>query len=173
MTKNAGSVAQVSLRGPHQPRHLRFLELHETAGWRLKVYGVSVDRPAPDPNVIEAVKALAPSALPGPAVHTGSEEDPYDTDRYGVGFVIAHDTGERVYALYDWWADENEIHQRMLSGRRAWLDLRPHPTAAIGCVWEMAVTDFERRAWLRHVLQNPDGPDVAAYLEDRMEAEDV
>jgi hypothetical protein len=34
-----------------------------------------------------------------------------------------------------------------------------------GCVWELEVVDFERRAWLEDVLSNPAGPDLDAYLE--------
>ena len=33
-----------------------------------------------------------------------------------------------------------------------------------GCVWELAVVDFERRAWIEDVLANPDGPDLERYL---------
>jgi hypothetical protein len=173
MTENAGMVARLSTRVPHHPRHLGFLELHETAGWRLKVYGIAPEASAPAPEVVDTVKALAPTVLPDPPVHSGSD-DPFDTDRYGVGFAIAHDSGDHVYALYDWWADGNELHQRVLSARRAWLgEMRPHPTEAIGSVSELAITEFERRAWLRHMLTNPDGPDITAYLDDRLEAEDV
>ncbi|MEU7834884.1 MULTISPECIES: hypothetical protein [unclassified Nonomuraea] len=42
--------------------------------------------------------------------------------------------------------------------------LAPHPSQAAGCVWELSVTDFERRAWMTHVLANPGGPDLDAYL---------
>jgi hypothetical protein len=35
---------------------------------------------------------------------------------------------------------------------------------AAGCVWEIEVVDFERRAWLEDVLANPDGPDIERYL---------
>lgn len=38
------------------------------------------------------------------------------------------------------------------------------------CVWEFAVQGHERRAWLRHVLANLQGPDLDAYLEDRLAA---
>jgi hypothetical protein len=36
----------------------------------------------------------------------------------------------------------------------------------MACVWELEVIDFERRAWLRDVLE--DG-DVAAYLDRALE----
>ena len=55
----------------------------------------------------------------------------------------------------------------MLStGRDRPAELSEHRTQAIGCVWELAVTDHERRAWLRHVLQHGD---LEAYVADTFE----
>jgi hypothetical protein len=36
----------------------------------------------------------------------------------------------------------------------------------VGCVWELAVLEHERAAWVRHML-TPAEPDLAAYLADR------
>lgn len=118
-------------------------------------------------------EALVPSVLPSPAVHSGSD-DPHDIDRYGVGFVILHDAEDYAFALFDWWAGEDELHQRVYSSLPTRLGaMRPHPTSSIGCVWELAVTDFERRSWLEHVLSRPDGPDIEAYLGDHLENDDA
>jgi hypothetical protein len=66
-----------------------------------------------------------------------------------------------------WWANENELHARYFA---APLDdpgaLVPLADAGMACVWELEVIDFERRAWLRDVLE--DG-DVAAYLDRALE----
>jgi hypothetical protein len=168
MTVTQPPGVAVQLRGPYRPRPIRFLGLHETVGWTLKVYGIAAEGERPRAALVEAVRALAASVLPSPAVQTAGAEP----DRYGLGFVIVHDAGDYCFALYDWWACENELHQRLYS---APLDspgtLRAHPTPAIACVWELAVIDHERRAWLRHVLTRPDGPDVGAYLRERYEGE--
>jgi hypothetical protein len=169
MVATRSSPFAVHLRGPHRSRPIRFLGRHETVGWTLKMYSISAqgERRA-RAALVEAVRALAPSVLPAPAVWSG----PDGPDRYGIGFVIVHDAGDYCFALYDWWAGENEIHQRLYS---APLDqpeaMRPHPTPAIACVWELAVLDHERRAWVRHVLARPGGPDAGAYLRDRFEGE--
>jgi len=49
--------------------------------------------------------------------------------------------------------------------------LAPHPSLAIGYIWELAVTDFERRAWIENVLVSPTGPNLDAYLEAQFEAD--
>jgi hypothetical protein len=153
----------IALRARHRPRPIRFRGLHELAGWRLKLYGIATHGAVPRPALLDAALETAGAALPQPPDADG---------RYGVGFVVAHDAADFGFVLVDWWYHENEIHQRLFSAR---LDdptaLQPHPTDAIGCVWELAVVDFERRAWLRHVLANPTGPDVDAYLDARFEAD--
>ncbi|MER6950866.1 hypothetical protein ABT294_43310 [Nonomuraea sp. NPDC000554] len=151
----------ISLRQPHRPRAISYHGVRTVAGWTVKLYGISANDAAPRAELLHATTEIAASALPSP---------PRAGDRYGIGFAIAHDAADYCFALVDWWSGENEIHQRLYSApldRPA--ELRPHPSQAIGCVWELAVTDFERRAWLRHVLAAPDGPDVAAYLQSHFE----
>ena len=155
--------------GAYRPRSISFLKSHESSGWRLKFYGITADGGAPRTDLVTVAEALVPSVLPSPAVYNGGT-DPHDLDRYGVGFVTLHDADDYAYALFAWWAGESELHQRVYSSLPNRLaTMRPHPAPAIGSVWELAVTDFERRAWLRHVLSRPGGPDIEAYLGDRFE----
>ena len=75
-------------------------------------------------------------------------------------------------ALIYWWQSENELHQRIYVSPKdepiAFTQVENQPT---GCVWELAVVDFERRAWLEDVLANSSGPDVERYLERRFDAD--
>ena len=122
----------------YRSRPIRFLRLEG----QTKVYGIAAHAELPRPELVEAAVA--------------------SLDREGPGFLIVHDAADHCFALIHWWANENEVHQRILT---APLDeptaLRPLETPAIGCVWELEVTDFERRAWIEHVLK---GDDLAAYL---------
>jgi hypothetical protein len=161
----------ITRTGAYQPRAISFLKLHEAAGWRLKFYGITMPGEPLRPELMTVAEALVPSALPHPAVHSGTD-DPHDIDRYGVGFVILHEAADYSFALFCWWAGENELHQRVYSSLPIRLGaMRPHPTPVIGCVWELAVTDFERRSWLEHVLARSEGPDIEAYLDERYEDE--
>lgn len=161
----------ISRPGMYRPRPIRFLGLHEVAGWRLKFYGISSLAERPRRELVETARALAPRALPRPAVYVGRRH-PHDLDRYGAGFVVVHDTRDYAYALFHWWAGKNEIHQRMYSALPNHLEaMRRHPTSAIGCVWELAVVDFERRSWLRHLLTGGGDPDLEAYVADHFEDE--
>jgi hypothetical protein len=121
----------------------------------MKVYGIAARADQPRAELVDAAVAALPDVLPADA---------------GLGFAIAHDAADYCFVLVNWWAHENEVHQRILT---APLDdpaaLRPLETRAIGCIWELEVVDFERRAWLEHVLARAEGPDVEAYLAARFD----
>ena len=153
-----------ALQAPYKPRHVRFIRREDVAGWRLKLYGIALYGKGPDPAFVGATRDLAASVLPQP---------PATDDRYGVGFATAHDATSAYIALVYWWQSENELHQRIYVSPKedpiAFAQVENQPT---GCVWELAIVDFERRAWIEDVLASPNGPEVERYLESRL-AEDV
>jgi hypothetical protein len=147
-------------RAPYQPRSVRFLRRVDLDDWIVKLYGITPRGRSIRAAAAEAALRAAREVLPSPAI---------TADRYGTGFVIAHDAPRRCYALVCWWAEENEIHQRMLSAPADRPEeLSPHAGDAVGCVWELSVTDFERRAWITHVLARPGGPDMRSYLAQEL-----
>ena len=153
-----------ALEAPYKPRHVRFIRREDTNGWQLKLYSIALNGREPDPSFVEATRDLAASILPQP---------PDTDDRYGVALATAHDATSAYIALVYWWQSENELHQRIYvspkGGPIAFTQVENQPT---GCVWELAIVDFERRAWIEDVLANPDGPDLERYLERQLN-EDV
>jgi hypothetical protein len=147
----------------YQPRPVRFIRLERQGDWRLKVYGIATPGRAPRAELVAAAVKLAGVVLPEPAV---------SDERYGVGVVIAHDAATYCFALLYWWQSANELHQRVYAAPRD----RPQALTklsdpAAGCVWELSVLDFERRAWIEDVLANPHGPDIDRYLTRQFSAE--
>ncbi len=159
MTDVAHTLRPPGLGRPYEPRHVRFIRREDVEGWRLKLYGIALNGKEPDPAFVEATRDLAASVLPQP---------PSSDDRYAIGFATAHDATSLYIALIYWWQSENELHQRIYvspkDGPIAFTQVENQPT---GCVWELAIVDFERRAWLEDVLAAPDGPDVERYLARR------
>lgn len=165
MTSHTTRQSVITLRGPHRPRRIRYLGEHHVRGWRCKLYGIARDGDRPREAVVDAATEAAERTLPQPPVTGSGDVD----ERYGVGFIIAHDGGERGYVLVDWFAGENEIHERLLSmPLDGSAQLTPHSSPAIGCVWELEVVDFERRAWIEHVLK---GPDLDAFFAAHLNTE--
>ena len=149
------------LQEPYHPRPIRFLELWQHAGWRLKLYGIAYRRDLPRPELIDAARAVARQRLPQPAA---------EQSRYGVGFLGVHDGRGACFVFVDWWANENELFHHVYVSPSD----RPHalqymtPTGLAACVWDLALIAFERQAWLDAVLAQPTGPDLEAYLACRL-----
>jgi hypothetical protein len=122
---------------PHQTRCIRFLE----RDGRLKHYGIALHDRVPRRELVAATRRVAHDVVPGEA----------------LGFTIAHDAATAGLGLVYWWANENEVHCRVFA---APLDdpgaLEPADGTGLACIWELEVIDFERRAWLRDVLQDDD-----------------
>lgn len=139
------------------PRQIAFRELWSAEDWQLKVYGIAHGRPEPRLELFEAAKRAASAVLPPPT-------PPVEA----VGFIGAHDARGGCYVFVCWWADENELHHRLFLGPSP-RELRPSsPSDSTGCVWDLAVIDFERRAWYETMLVNPDGPAIEGYLARRL-----
>jgi hypothetical protein len=134
----------------YRPRSIRYIGREDLGDWRLKVYGIGTHAGDARPEFVAATLDAAREALP---------------EGGGEGFVIAHDAQTAGLGLVYWWANENEIHARFFASP---LDdpsaFAPVDGTGLACVWEMEVLDFERRAWLEHVLKNDD---VDGYLAMR------
>jgi hypothetical protein len=146
---------------PYKERPIRFLELWQHAGWRLKVYGIAHGRPAPRPALIEAAKIAARERLAG---------IPGSMRHYSVGFLGIHDGLTANFVFVDWWADENELHHHVFispTDNPAQFTYAT-PTGLVACVWDLRVMAFERQAWLDTVLRRTEGSDFDAYLQQRL-----
>ena len=106
-------------------------------------------------------------ALPAKAAELVAEAEAQlaATEQEGMGFVILHRSTEGVWLLLHWWVDGDACAQLLwhspLDGPPAFTPLdRP----SMACVWELALIDHERRAYVRS-LSIP-GDAVAAYLQD-------
>ena len=157
-------MTPIELQEPYQKRPVRCLEVWTCGDWRMKVYGISYQRPAPRPELIEAAKVLAQQRLPQPAM---------TPTRYGVGFIGVHDGRGGNFVFIDWWADENELHHHVYVSPAAdpeALDYKT-PGGLAACVWDLAVLAHERLAWVETVLANPAGPDLEAYLARQLDTE--
>lgn len=156
-------MANSAATANYQPRHVRFLHYTSVGEWQLKVYGIALWGKSVRGDLVDAVPALAQLALPSPTSSQSHEE---------VGFVVIHDAADYAYVLVHWWEGGNEIHQRLYSApANGTSEMRPHEGAAIGCVWELSVVDFERRCWIDNILKPSTGPDKDAYLRSQFNAD--
>jgi hypothetical protein len=147
------SVADIAadLNRTYAPRLAEFVSDERFGPWRCKLYGVADPAKGVRSELLEATRERAARSLP--------------EDGYGAAFAIAHDAAYPIALVY-WWQGVNELHQRSFIGASI-EGLEPVEWTPAGCVYELAIVEFERRAWIDDVIGNPDGPDVEGYLGRR------
>ena len=141
----------------YHPRLGQFVSDVRFGGWRLKLYGLAAPDKGVGSELLARTRELAERSLPdGDAAH-------------GAAFAIAHDARFPISLVY-WWQATNELHQRIYVGEPGGLpDSSPVELTPAGCVWELAIVEFERRAWIEDVIGNAAGPDVERYLGRRFD----
>ena len=149
------NVATDSLAHAYRERRGRFVSDERFGDWRLKLYGLADPEKGVRDELLAATRELAQRSVP--PVH----------EAYGAGFAIAHDAAFPIALIY-WWQGTNELHQRVYAGS-AIDDLSAVTLTPAGCVYELAIVEFERRAWVDDVIGNPDGPDLERYLSRRFD----
>jgi hypothetical protein len=150
------SVHASPLAHAYHERRGTFVSDERLGDWRLKLYGLAAPDRGVRPELLDVTRELAAQSLP-----------PVDDAHHGAAFAIAHDARFPIALIY-WWQDENELHSRVYAGES--LDrMAPAPATALGCVWELGIIEFERRAWIADVIGNPGGPDLDAYLRRRFD----
>ena len=148
---------------PYEPRAFRFIELLSIDDWRMKLYGIAWKGDLPRPELLEAARRVATDTL---AKETANN--------YKVGFVGAHDGRNACFVFVDFWGNENELFHRVFLSRandpRALIPAQDSDSSV--CVWDLRLQDFEREAWIKHILRQANAPDFDTYLDERLN-EDV
>jgi hypothetical protein len=144
---------------PYEPRSFRFIELLSIHGWRMKLYGIAWQRDLPRSELLAAAKRVAADVLANETANN-----------YKVGFIGAHDGRNACFVFVDFWGNENELFHRVYLSR---LNEPQSLTAAKSldssvCVWDLHLQNFEREAWIKHILHKPTVSDFDAYLAERL-----
>ncbi|MEM9464602.1 MAG: hypothetical protein AAGA90_04485 [Actinomycetota bacterium] len=144
------------MTGRFRTRPTRPLGIWSINGWRLKAYAITLDDEPITTAVLGAVHTLLAAEIPS-------------TDTDDVGFAIVHHGAEQVWVLADLWSGDILSQHTFCADLDTPTAFRPVPAGGpTACVWELAVHAHERDAFVAHVLDPLDGPDVAAYLADRL-----
>ena len=142
-------------RAPYQPRRTWSPGRRELAGWTLKMYAISAHGEKLGTELLDAAMGHAALHLPGATA-----------DEPAMGFVIVHAGEEAVWLLVETWKGEI-LEQRVYRAELETSDFQPSGfEQSAACVWELEVIHHESRAWIEHVLSNPEAPNWQGYLDD-------
>ena len=143
-------------RQPWVPRTVRRLGQWTSGAVPLKAYAILADPGAePDPALAaQAAEIVAQAA--GRIAETAQE---------GIGFVILHQGRQANWLLLNWWVAGGICAELLWrSSRDAPLAFSALDRPLMACIWELALIDHERRAYVRSLSGPGDG--LAAYLQD-------
>ena len=134
-------------------------ELLRVGDWRMKLYGIACREDLPRESLLASAREIARDQLSKETVNN-----------YRVGFVGVHDGRDAAFVFVDFWGNENELfHRAFLSRDNNPEKLSPaKPADSSVCVWDLHLQSFERAAWIKHVLREPDAPDFDGYLAERL-----
>ncbi|WP_433021946.1 hypothetical protein [Kribbella sp. CA-294648] len=157
----------------YSPRTVTQYGVETINGWPTKLYGLAVEG-EPGQELVAAARSAAGASLPTTTGGTTGDRagldpgdrgglDPGDEGERAAAFVIAHQARPACFVLVYWWASSVDLclaYFRSPLERPA--ELSPMPEHSTGCVWELALTNHERTAWVEHVLNGD--PSLDAYL---------
>ncbi|UCH25782.1 MAG: hypothetical protein JSV66_17955 [Trueperaceae bacterium] len=149
-----------SMRSSYQPRSIRFVELYEALGWRLKIYSILHSERVLDQELFSTAKETALAFLPQPAI---------TKSHYGVGFLSAHRGSSYDFVTIAYWSYETELRfQTYMRPSSDSYQLEALTASELSNdVWDLKLLAFEREAWVDSMLQR-EKPDLDAYLSMRL-----
>jgi len=83
----------------------------------------------------------------------------------GLGYLIVHAGDVDDWLLLRWWVDGGIVAGE-LACRRGDAPFKIFEKPYIECVWEGVVTEFERDAWVRHIMAGSGHSEE--YLSDQL-----
>lgn len=164
LPSNAMTVTQ-----RYAPRQLHFAHLRRTATHVLKVYTLGIGDQQPMPASVAAAELVAGEYLAVPHDQAPvAGIDWWGLPSHGVGVLVVHRGRDAIVAVLDVWVDSSMLrHHAWVARLSAATQFVSIASTDIGPgVWELAVVQHERAAWLRHVLREHGQPDLDAYLAD-------
>ena len=143
-----------------KPRPIRFLELLDFNGWKVKTYSISFD----SSDITEVITSTVKSNL----CEWLLKSKDYNIPTYNIATLIIHKWRGGHFAIISWWTDENMLQVLV------YLATNENPThfklysdkGIVTCVWEMEVLWFERNAWIEEVLRKEiNSENINNYLQ--------
>jgi hypothetical protein len=149
----------------YQTRKVEFNRVVTVGVWSVKVYQIT------HRLKFESEGILDHAVLNLPAWLERSNTLGFETHR--TAFLIVHEGRDGVWTLLNWWLGGEMLQSITFHthhDRPGVFRMLPQE-GFMACVWEMAVTAFEREMWIEHILKKAGNPDFAAYLAAHLDEE--
>ena len=144
----------------YKPRQIKFKELIETNGWRVKIYTISkigeFDHPVFYQNVLDQLPQWF------------KLENSFDASNDKIAFLIVHAGTEGIFSLINWWVGTNMLNTNIFISypENPFKFERISGNGLAPCVWELEIINHERVSWTNNVLKQSKMPKYEKYCDD-------
>lgn len=144
----------------YKARNIQFRDFLKIGDWRIKSYTISEK----DKFDSAIVYSNAIDQLPEWLEQLNS----FDSRHDHTSFLIIHEAKGGVFSLINTWVGGNMLQTHIFITRYHEENVftKISGDGLFACVWELAIIDHERKAWLKHILQQDDKQDFDSYLKD-------
>lgn len=149
----------------YRARKIRFREVLDMYGWRIKIYTIAKDEKFNHPQFYINVKRELEKWL--------LLDNSFNSSNDKIGFLILHSGNEGIFSIVSWWVDKHMMNTHIFLSK---LD-DPSNFARISgdglapCIWELEVINHERISWIDNILKKTPEPDYERYIEDVINCE--
>jgi hypothetical protein len=149
----------------YKPRRVEFNRMVSIEGWNVKVYQITYRLQFESRGVLDKAILRLPEWL--------EKSKTLGFETYRTAFLIVHEGRDGVWTLLNWWTGGEMLQSiTFYTDYREPKEFQMLPKEGfMACVWELAVTSFEREMWIKHILKKAGNPDFNAYLEAHLNAE--
>lgn len=141
----------------HEKRFVDAIEVAEISGARVKSY-IITEKSRNRPNLSDGYKFAC--------THLATEAA-YGIAEKGLGYLILHAGEDADWLLVRWWLPGG-IVAGIVASRQGDAEFKLCERPYVECVWEGIITEFERSAWVQHMMCAT--PDQASYLDATLPA---
>ncbi len=146
---------------PYKPRIIRFVEIYNHNDWQIKVYSISVINKSIYAEILPEIKQYLNDWL--------AQSKITYLETYQLATLIIHNGKEGVFAIINWWIDENMLQNFVYLKKENETHFELYSDKGIvTCVWEMEIWWHERNAWIKHILMQNENPNIIGYLNDQL-----
>lgn len=88
---------------------------------------------------------------------------------YKHAFLMVHEAKPGVLIHLCWWTGENMLETKVYFvdfDKPSEINPSIYKSKQLFCVWEMEIHAHERKAWIKHVLSQPNSPNFDDYMSD-------
>lgn len=145
----------------YKERKIEFLQVAKHIQWSIKIYTITKKESFSAGSVVKAAINQLNDWL--------ADMNSFDSSHEHMSFMIIHEGTEGVFVLINTWIGKNMLQTHIYITNDGGDSFKKvSGDGLFACIWELEVIDFERKAWVKHVVKQNEIPNYQKYLEEKL-----